>query len=295
MTRKRVWIGVFAVLVILGVVGVPGGSAQVNPSQTVPGGEKGGGKEEGKSEKTEGEKGKEVSGSKEGVPGVDEVMDKLDNLYRSKSSHGTMEMKIENARGTRDLTLETWSEGEEKALVVIRAPAREAGTATLKVDKGLWNYAPRADELIRIPSGLLSDSWMGSNFTNDDLVRETSLNKDYDTKLAWVEDGGTKYLQATMTPKKDAPVVWDEVVYRLTADEWLPVDAKYYDRGKLVRVMTFSEIKELDGRRIPTVMVLKPEGKNESTTVVYKKLKFDVKLDESMFSQQGLRRVARTR
>lgn len=289
MTRERVWSGMFVVWAL--VVGVPGVVAQVNPAETRPGQEKS--EREKTSKKEDG--GKEESVSKEDLPSVKEVMDKLDNLYRSGSSHGTMEMTIVNARGTRKLTLETWSKGEDDALVVIRAPAREAGTATLKVEEGLWNYAPRADRLIRIPSGLLSDSWMGSNFTNDDLVRETSMEKDYTTELAWVEDGGTRYLQATMTPKKGAPVVWDKVVYRMTADEWLPVDANYFDGGKSVRVMTFSDVKEMDGRRLPTVMELKPANKNESTRVEYKKLKFDVKVDDSLFSQQGLRRAARTK
>ncbi len=231
----------------------------------------------------------------ETLPSVQEVMDKLDDLYRSTSSHGTVEMTIVNARGTRKLTIEMWTKGEEKALIVIRQPAREAGTATLKLEDGLWNYAPRADRLIRVPSGLLSDSWMGSDFTNDDLMRETSLEKDFTTALSWASEGGTKYLQATMTPKPDAPVVWDKIVYRLTEKDWLPVDARFYDKGKLVRTMTFSNIRDMGGRSLPTVMTLQPENQAESTRMEYKDLKFDVKIDDSLFSQQGLRRMARTK
>lgn len=231
----------------------------------------------------------------EALPTTKEVMDKLDDLYRSTSSHGTVEMTIVNARGTRKLTIEMWSKGEDNALIVIRQPAREAGTATLKLEDGLWNYAPRADRLIRIPSGLLSDAWMGSNFTNDDLMRETSMEKDYSTTLSWTKEAGTKYLQATMIPKPDAPVVWDKVVYRLTEKEWLPVDARFYDKDKLVRTMTFSDIKEMGGRRIPAVMTLQPENQAESTRMEYKDLKFDVKVDDALFSQQGLRRAARTK
>jgi outer membrane lipoprotein-sorting protein len=229
------------------------------------------------------------------LPTLDEVMQKLDNLYRSESSHGTMEMTVVNARGTRTLTIEQWSMGQDKALMVIRAPSREAGTATLKLDDGLWNYAPRADRLIRIPSGLLSDAWMGSHFTNDDLMRETSYEKDFTTTLAWVTHGGTRMLEVTMVPKPEAPVVWQKIVYRMTADEWLPVEAAFYDEGKIVRTMSFSNIREMGGKRIPTVMTLKPQAEGEYTRMEYKDIKFDVEIDDSLFSQRGLRRVARTR
>ncbi|MBA2663310.1 MAG: outer membrane lipoprotein-sorting protein [Bradymonadaceae bacterium] len=229
------------------------------------------------------------------LPTIKEIVDKLDNMYRSTSSHGTIEMTVVNARGTRKLTIEQWTMGEDKALMVIREPSREAGTATLKLEDGLWNYAPRADRLIRIPSGLLSDSWMGSHLSNDDLMRETSYESDHDTTLAWVHEGGARFLQATMVPKPTAPVVWDKIVYRMTADEWLPVEASFYDKGKVMRTMSFSEIKEMGGRRVPTVMVFKPQKEGEHTRMVYKSLEFDTKIDAAMFTQQGLRRVARTR
>jgi hypothetical protein len=112
------------------------------------------------------------------VPDVSRVMDYIDDLYRAQSSYSSMRMTVVRERGTRELELEAWSKGDDETLIVIRSPAREAGTATLRTEDGLWNYAPRADRLIRIPTGLLSDSWMGSHFTNDDLMRETSYLDD---------------------------------------------------------------------------------------------------------------------
>lgn len=229
------------------------------------------------------------------LPTVKEVTDKLDSMYRSTSSHGTVEMTVVNARGTRTLTIEQWTLGEEKALMVIRAPSREAGSATLKIEEGLWNYAPRADRLIRIPSGLLSDAWMGSHFSNDDLMRETSYDRHFTSTLAWATHGGTRYLEVTMVPKPEAPVVWEKIVYRMSADEWLPVQSDFYDEGKVVRSMTFSDVKEMGGKRLPTVMTLRPQAEGEYTRMVYKDIKFDIEVDESLFSQRGLRRVARTR
>ena len=110
------------------------------------------------------------------LPTVRDVVDYIDDLWRSESSHAQMTMTVVRKRGTRTLTVESWSMGDDAALMVIRNPAREAGTATLRTDDGLWNYAPRADRLIRIPSGLLSESWMGSHFTNDDVVIAAVMN-----------------------------------------------------------------------------------------------------------------------
>ncbi|MGM0554791.1 MAG: outer membrane lipoprotein-sorting protein [Myxococcota bacterium] len=233
----------------------------------------------------------------EELPSVDQVIDKLDDLYRSDSSHGRMRMTITKERGTRKLEMESWSKGEDYFLVVIREPARESGTATLKTPDGLWNYAPRADRLIRIPSGLLSDNWMGSHFTNEDLVRETSYEKDYTTEIDWAKKQGNKYIAVTMTPRPDAPVVYEKLVFYLRPGDWLPVSTEYYDDGEVVREMRYSKIEEVDGRKIPTVMELQPRDadSNEKTRIEYLEMDFEADVDKRMFSKRGLRRTARRR
>lgn len=229
------------------------------------------------------------------VPDVDRVLDHLDDLYRGESSHATMTMTVERERGTRELTLEAWSRGTEEALIVIREPAREAGTATLMNDEGLWNYAPRADRLIRIPSGLLSENWMGSHFTNDDLLRETSYREDYRASAAWGELEGARHLEITLTPRPDAPVVYTRLVFYLTPETWTPVTAEYFDQGDRVRMMRYEEVREVSGRRIPMRLVLEPvEAPGERTVVEYHELEFDVPLAEGLFTRRGLRRVARS-
>lgn len=233
-------------------------------------------------------------GAQDTLPDVQEVMDYIDDLYRSESSHARMSMTVVNERGTRELELESWSRGDDEGLVVIRAPAREAGTATLRTDDGLWNYAPRADRLIRIPSGLLSESWMGSHFTNDDLMRETSYLDDYDATLDRVERDGTTYLRATLIPKPDAPVVYSKLVFLVRPDDWVPVRADYYDDGEVVRTMRFEDVQRVDGKPIPMTMVLEPtEQPDERTVVAYEELELNVPVEESLFTRQGLRRVAR--
>ena len=186
------------------------------------------------------------------------------------------------------------SKDSKTGYTLIRSPAREAGAATLRTDEGLWNYAPRADRLIRIPTGLLSESWMGSHFTNDDLMRETSYLDDYDAELSSEDRDGVTYLKATLIPKPDAPVVYSELVFLITPDEWVPVRSEYYDDGELIRVWAFDEIQTIAGKRIPMRMTILPVDEPEERTVVeYLELELDVPVDDQLFTRQGLRRAAR--
>jgi outer membrane lipoprotein-sorting protein len=228
------------------------------------------------------------------VPDVSRVMDYIDDLYRAQSSYSSMRMTVVRERGTRELELEAWSKGDDETLIVIRSPAREAGTATLRTEDGLWNYAPRADRLIRIPTGLLSDSWMGSHFTNDDLMRETSYLDDYDAVLSLDELAGVTYLKAVLTPKPDAPVVYSEMIWYITTEDWIPYRTEYYDDGNLIRSMTFERIQTISGKKIPMRMIIVPEDEPEERTVVeYLELELDVPVDDEIFTRQGLRRAAR--
>ncbi len=227
------------------------------------------------------------------LPSVKEVTDYLDELYRSESSHAVMTMTVVRERGTRELTMEMWSRGQDDALIVIRSPAREAGTATLMTDEGMWNYAPRADRLIRIPTGLLSESWMGSHFSNDDLMRETKYDEDYDSEVAWVTRDGERYLQVTLTPKPNAPVVYTKVLFLLRPEKWTPEAEEFYDQGQLIRTMRFDDVRTVAGKPLPFRMVLQPtDAPDERTVVQYDKLELDVPVSTDLFTRRGLRRVA---
>jgi hypothetical protein len=228
------------------------------------------------------------------LPDVDEVLDHLDDMYRATSSHAMITMTVVRERGTRELTLESWSQGLDDALVVIRAPAREAGTATLLIDEGMWNYAPRADRLIRIPSGLLSESWMGSHFTNDDLLQETKYREDYTASLSWAEEEGERLLKVTMIPKPEAPVIYTQVEFTLTADDWIPLRVDYFDGADIVRTMTYGDVRTVSGRRLPMEMTLVPtDSPDERTVLKYDELQLDIAVDAELFTRRGLRRVAR--
>lgn len=227
------------------------------------------------------------------LPDLDRVTRHLDELYRAQSSHARMAMTVVRPRQTRELTLESWSKGEDRALVVIRAPAREAGTATLRTGEGLWSYGARADRMIRIPTGLLSESWMGSHLTNDDLMRETSYDDDYESVLAWAMREGTRYLQVTLTPKPEAPVVYTRLVFLLTRDEWVPVRWEFYDGDAMVRTISYEDVRQVAGRPLPMRMVIQPsDAPNERTVIEYRQLELDVPVADELFTRRGLRRVA---
>jgi outer membrane lipoprotein-sorting protein len=213
---------------------------------------------------------------------LDRLLDWLDDLYRADSSIAQM---------TRTLTMKAWTLGTEKALLVVEAPARDKGTATLKVGKNLWNYLPRIARTIRIPPSMMMSSWMGSDFTNDDLVRESSLLDDYEARVVGRSDDPEGWL-IDLKAKEGTVGLWDRVEYVVSPDGRLPLQARYYDRkGRLARTMTFSDVREFDGRRVPARLELVPTDKEDRKTVlVYDELEFNVELPESMFSLSQLER-----
>lgn len=226
------------------------------------------------------------------VPTVDELTRHLDALYRADSSHGTMRMEVVTRRYARTMEIEAWTRGKDEALMVIRAPAREAGNASLKTADGLWSYGKRSDRLLRVPPGLLGESWMGSHFTNDDLMRESSYEDDYDATIEAVEEDGARLLRLRLVPRPDTAIVYTKLEYFVTADGWLPVRLDFYDKDTVARRMHFEDVKDLGGRRLPTRLRLVPtDAPDERTVVTYLEMAFDQKVDSRVFTPQGLRRA----
>ncbi|MGH9324066.1 MAG: outer membrane lipoprotein-sorting protein, partial [Vicinamibacteria bacterium] len=216
-----------------------------------------------------------------------EIIDRVDRLLRGESSHGTAIMEVVTENWERSLTMEMWSLGTEYSLVRILAPAKEAGTATLKAGDDIWNYLPKVDRSIKIPASMMMGSWMGSHFTNDDLVKDSRLIEDYHVEISFEGDReGIEVWEFALTPKAEAAVVWGRIDYRVRKKDLMPVWAHYYDEdGKLMRTLTFEDFQNVSGRTVPMTMNMKPEDKpNERTTVRYQKLEFGVALDESFFS-----------
>ncbi len=221
-----------------------------------------------------------------------EIIDRVDRLLRGESSHGRVEMAIATEHWSRSLEMEVWSLGVDHSLVRVTSPAREAGMATLKADQEVWNYLPRVDRTIKVPPSLMMGAWMGSHFTNDDLVKESRIIEDYDIEIAFEgERDGVEVWEFLLTPKPEAPVVWGRIEEEVRQDDLMPTWVRYYDEdGVLVRTMTFSDFRTMGGRLVPARMVVVPTDKpQESTTLLYHELEFDVEMDEDFFSLRNLR------
>lgn len=221
-----------------------------------------------------------------------DIVDRVDRILRGESSHGTATMEVVTEHWERSLTMEIWSLGTEYSLIRVTAPRKEAGTATLKAGSDIWNYLPRVDRTIKIPASLMMGAWMGSHFTNDDLVKESRLVEDYEITIVFEGPrDGTDVWEFVLTPKPEAPVVWGRINYEVRKADLMPTWARYYDEdGALSRTMTFSEYEMMGGRLVPSLMEMRPSDKpNERTEVRYRNLEFDIALDRSFFSLRTLR------
>ena len=224
---------------------------------------------------------------------VEAIVRKAENQIRGKTSHAIIEMQVVTPNYTRTLKMESWWVGTEKALIVIKAPRKEAGNKTLKIKNEIWNYLRNTETIIKIPPSMLMQSWNGSDFTNDDLVRESSLSRDYLMELLGEDDtGGVRCWKIKLIPKPNAPVVWGKLIYWVRQTDNLPARMEYYDeRGRLVRHLVFSDFRVMHGRKIPTrwVMIndLKP---GRYTEIRILDIQFDMRIPDRIFSFRELER-----
>jgi len=223
-------------------------------------------------------------------PDVEALLARLDDLYRSRSSIARIELLVTTPRSTRSLRLKAWTRGEDEALIVIESPPREEGTATLRVGPNLWNYLPRIARTIRVPPSMMLGSWMGTDFTNDDLVKESSLRRDFDARIDRRSDVPAGWW-IRLDVKPGVVGRWARIDI-LVSDEGLPIEERHFDRkGRLARTMAFDDIKRLGGRRLPVHLTLTPtDTEGQRTEMRYLDVQFDVSLSDDTFSLSRLER-----
>jgi outer membrane lipoprotein-sorting protein len=228
-----------------------------------------------------------------GEPTAKEILDRIDKMWRGESSSGEVTMEIVTAHWQRSLTMDVWSLGKEYSLVKITAPLKEKGVATLKVEKNIWNYLPKINRVIKIPGSMMMASWMGSHFTNDDLVKESTFVDDYTYRLSFSGLRGGQFIyEIECIPKPEAAVVWGKVVIIVLKEDLIPLKELFYDEdGTLMRTMTFSEVRSFGRRTVPSVTTLVPADKpDELTRITYNRLQFGIDVDEEFFSLRNLKR-----
>ena len=223
-----------------------------------------------------------------------QIIQKADDRLRGNSSYAEIAMDIIRPEWKRTMRMKSWAKGTDYALVYIASPAKDKGTVSLKIGNEMWNWLPSIERSIKVSPSMMMQSWMGSDFTNDDLIRQSSIVEDYEHQLLGEEKlEGTDCYKIQLIPNPEAPVVWGKIITWITKKEFNQLKVEYYDEdGTLINVMTGSDLKTLDGRLLPTRWEMIPADKNGHRTVMtYTNIDFDVKLDENFFSKQNMNRV----
>lgn len=223
-----------------------------------------------------------------------EIIEKADEKMRGTSNRSEMTMEIIRPEWSRKVKMKGWARGTKFSLILITAPARDKGMSTLKRDKEIWNWQPSIDRVVKLPPSMMMQSWMGSDFTNDDLVKESSIVHDYTHQLlgdTTIYERETYKIQ--LIPKENAAVVWGEIHAYITKEEYIELLIKYFDEdGYLINTMILSDIREVGGRTIPTILEMIPaENPKNKTVITYQDIEFDVDIKESYFSIQNMKRV----
>ena len=222
-----------------------------------------------------------------------DIIKKVDQKMRGDYNYQELEMKIVRPDWERSIKMKAWSKGSVYSLILITAPAKEKGQVFLKRDKEMWNWVPSIERMIKIPPSMMMQSWMGSDFTNDDLVKESSIVVDYEHTYLGEEDiTGTTCWKLQLIPKPEAPVVWGKII------SWIDKDynqrkVEYYDEDDyLINIMENSDIKRMDDRDIPIRMEMIPADEEGKKTIInILSATFDDPIPENFFSQQNMQRV----
>lgn len=225
---------------------------------------------------------------------VEQIVAKRDSLMRGDTSKGKYQMQIVSPRWERTLKMDVWSSGIDRSFIVITYPKKDKDTTFLRIKTDMWQYVPNIEKTIKIPPSMMLQSWMGSDFTNDDLVKESSIVNDYTHKM--LEETSDLYVIESI-PKPEAAVVWGKVVQHVDKKTFLPVSDEFYDEdGALIRKIEYSDVKELPDRRYPMRWTVKPmteDKKGHLTIITIDEAEFNIPIDEGIFSMQALKRYSK--
>lgn len=217
----------------------------------------------------------------------------VDNL-NGKTAVMEISMVVKTRRAERTMKMKSYSVGQEKSFIKVLYPKKDEGITFLKIDNSMWQYVPRIEKTIKIPASMMMQSWMGSDFSNDDLVKESSLNEDYSHKL--IAETESEY-KLELHPKVDAAVVWGMILMAVSKEYYLPTTVSYFDEdGVLVRELVYTDVKPYGERFYPSLWIMTPkteEKKGHETRISVSNAVFDGDVDEGYFSKRALKRFSR--
>jgi hypothetical protein len=223
-----------------------------------------------------------------------EIVKKADAKMRGNTLQAEMIIRTVRPSWTREMTVKTWAKGTQYSMILIKSPQKDEGIAFLKRKKEVWNWMPVLERTIKMPPSMMSQSWMGTDFSNDDLVKESSVLEDYthsmlnDTLIA-----DRVCYRILLTPKPEAAVVWGKLILSIDKKDYIEMNTLFYDEeGELVNIMNAYDIKLMDGRLIPTRVEMIPADKwNQKTELIYKHVLYDRPIEESFFSIERMKKL----
>lgn len=223
-----------------------------------------------------------------------EIVKTADARMRGKTSQALITIQTVRPGWTREMKVKTWMKGTDLAMILIQSPAKERGIVYLKRRKELWNWLPSLEKIIKLPPSMMSQSWMGTDFTNDDLVKESSIVFDYTHQLI----GDTVIAerdcyQVRMLPKPEAAVVWGQLIVCIDKKDYLELHTRFYDEeGTMVNSMNAYDIKKMDNRTIPTRFEMIPADKpGRKTVMIYEQVFYDRPMDDGFFTTEQMKQV----
>ncbi len=223
-----------------------------------------------------------------------EIVKKADELIKAKSRYSEVKMSVIKPDWSREMVMKMWALEPDYALILITSPAKDKGMVTLKRKTEVWNWIPGIHRIIKIPPSMMLQSWMGSDFTNDDLVKQSSIVNDYHHKIIGREKyGAYDCYKIEMTPKENANVVWGKIIVWISEKGYLSLRSDYYDEdGYLIKKMIGDRVKRMGGRVIPTRWEMQPVDKpGQKTVMEYLNIKFNVPVKKSFFSQKNMKHL----
>ncbi len=224
-------------------------------------------------------------------PTADDIIRKAMDHYRGQTSSAEMTMIIHRPDWQREMSMQAWTEGDKRTLVRVIAPAKDSGNGTLSLDGNMWTYSPKINRVVKVPSSMMSQNWMGSDFSNKDVSKDTDIIDQYDhTLIEQYEQDGFQVYVIESIPHEEAAVVWGKEVLHVR-DDWVMLQQQFWDQdGRLVKTLRALEITEMDGRTVASVLRMGKEDAPEEWTEVHTDaVDFDVALPGNLFTLSSLR------
>jgi len=224
---------------------------------------------------------------------AEEIIARAEDIIRGKTSQGTFEMTVVTPEFTRTMVMDSWWVGTEKSLIVIKSPKKEAGNKWLKIGNEMWNYLKATETTIKIPPSMMLQSWNGSDFTNDDLARESSYKVDYTATIVGEEEiNGEPCWKIRLDPKPEAAVVWGKIYGWVRKKDYIFSVVQFFDeKGRLIRYIVYSGIKTMGGRKLPTIWTIYNKVKKGHRTIFkILDIKFNIRIPDRIFSFRELER-----